>query len=192
MLQYILMCLPKVYKTLLCAHKIVIIIVRCKLFFLFIGWEPTTWPAGNGLQIMVCSCAISSNCVWLQRIFCSCVNESALFSFLQSLLPENGSFPKKFIKKRTWWLFIINNCYWTRLSQNIVICQINHLPSASASNWSARHWQIPIFCPTSSNIVKYYCYLISVLLFYCKKLPVFFKLCQDGVWGVRKVSVPLS
>ena len=130
-LCYILMCLPKVYKTLLCAFKIVIIIVRCKLFFLFTGREPTMWPADNCLQIMVCSCTMSSICVWLQRIFCSCVNESALFSFLRSLLPENGSFSKKFIKKRTWWLFIINNCYWTWLSQNIVICQINHLPSAS-------------------------------------------------------------
>ena len=38
---------------------------------------------------MVCSCAMSSNCVWLQTIFC----------FLRSLLRENGSFPKIFIKK---------------------------------------------------------------------------------------------
>ena len=46
------------------------IIIRCKFFFLFIGREPTTWPANNCLQIMVCSCAMSSNCVWLQIIFC--------------------------------------------------------------------------------------------------------------------------
>ena len=30
----------------------------------------STWPANNCLQIMVCSCAMSSNCVWLQIIFC--------------------------------------------------------------------------------------------------------------------------
>ena len=39
-----------------------IIIIRCKFFFLFIGREPTTWTAKNCLQIMVCSCAMSSNC----------------------------------------------------------------------------------------------------------------------------------
>ena len=46
---------------------------------------------------MVCSCAMPSNCVWLQIIFCSCVKETVLFSFLQSLLHENG--PRMFIKK---------------------------------------------------------------------------------------------
>ena len=45
---------------------IYIIIIRCKLFFLFIGWKPTKWPANNCLQIMVCSCAMLSNYVWLQ------------------------------------------------------------------------------------------------------------------------------
>ena len=48
-------------------------------FFLFIGWKPTTWP--GCLQIMVCSCALSSNCVWLQIIFCSCVNETTRDTF---------------------------------------------------------------------------------------------------------------
>ena len=46
---------------------------------------------------MVFSCAMPSNCVWLQIIFCSCVKETVLFSFLQSLLHENG--PRMFIKK---------------------------------------------------------------------------------------------
>ena len=44
-------------------------------FFLFIGWEPTTWPANNCLQIMVCSCVVPSKHVLLQIIFCSCVTE---------------------------------------------------------------------------------------------------------------------
>ena len=39
-------------------------IIRSK-FFLFFGREPTTWPTNNCLQIMVCSCAMSSNCVKL-------------------------------------------------------------------------------------------------------------------------------
>ena len=43
-----------------------------------------------------------SNSVWLQIIFCSCVKETVLFSFLRSLLSENGRllrFPRIFIKK---------------------------------------------------------------------------------------------
>ena len=70
------------------AYFIIEVIIRCNFFFLFIGLEPTAWPANNCLQIMVCSCATSSNCVWLsiwlQIIFCSCANESTLFSFLWS------------------------------------------------------------------------------------------------------------
>ena len=43
----------------------IVIIISSKFFFLFIGREPTTWPANNYLQIMVCSCTMLSNCVWL-------------------------------------------------------------------------------------------------------------------------------
>ena len=78
------------------------IIIRCKSFFLFIGREPTTWPANNCLQIMVCSCAMSFNCFWLQILFCSCVNETTLFWFLRSLLRENDRslrFPKILLKQ---------------------------------------------------------------------------------------------
>ena len=81
--------------------QIKLIIIRNKVFFLFIGWEPTTWSANNCLQIMVCLCAMWSNYVWLQIIFWSCVKETTLFSFFRSLLRENGSFPKIFIKKQT-------------------------------------------------------------------------------------------
>ena len=61
------------------------IIIRSKFFFLFIGREPTTWPANNCLQIIVCSCEMPSNCVWLQIIFCSYVKVTVLFFFLRSL-----------------------------------------------------------------------------------------------------------
>ena len=43
---------------------------------------------------------------------------------------------------------IINN-YWTRLSEISWFGsdeQINYLPKPKANNWSARHWQITIFC----------------------------------------------
>ena len=109
---------------------IIIVIIRCKFFFLFIGREPTTWPANNCLQITVCSWALSSNFVWLQIIFCSCVNETTLFSFLRSLLCENDRslhFPKIFLIKNKRGDRMITH-YWTRLSQNIVICRCNVLP----------------------------------------------------------------
>ena len=46
----------------------IIIIIWGKFFFLLIGKEPSTWPANNCLQIIVCSCATSSNCVWLWHL----------------------------------------------------------------------------------------------------------------------------
>ena len=66
-----------------CARQIYRFIILSKIFFLFIGREPTTWPANNCLQIMVCSCTMPSNYVWLQIIFCTCVKETVLFSFLR-------------------------------------------------------------------------------------------------------------
>ena len=42
-----------------------LIIIRCKCLFFFIRQEPTTRPANNCLQIMVCSCAMSFNYFWL-------------------------------------------------------------------------------------------------------------------------------
>ena len=103
------------------------IIVRCKCFFLFIGREPTTWPANNCLQIIVCWCAMPFNCFW----------------------------PKIFLKKQSRWsndkTIIELGC--RKISWFVSGEQINYLPqrSASANNRSARHWQITIFFSTSSN-----------------------------------------
>ena len=92
-------------------------------------FNPFHWPRAHHVtyKIMVRSWAMSSYYVSLQIIFCSCVNETTLFSCLrlQLLLRDNGRlicFPKIFIifKKQTWW----SNDYWTtRQSQNIMICQ---------------------------------------------------------------------
>ena len=49
---------------------------------------------------MVCSCAMSSNFVWLQIIFCSCVNETTLFYLLRFLLSENGRLLPKILCDR--------------------------------------------------------------------------------------------
>ena len=101
---------------------------------------------------MVCSCAISSYCVnWLQITFCSCVNETVHFSFLRSLLRENGRslrFPKIFIKKQSQWsngkkTFELG---YRKISWFVSVSQINYLPQPSAS-----HWQIRIFFSTFSS-----------------------------------------
>ena len=63
---------------------------------------------------------------WLQIIFCICVKETLLFSFLRSLLRENGRslrFPRIFIKKNKLGDRMTKQLLNTRLSQNIVICQ---------------------------------------------------------------------
>ena len=60
------------------SNSVTEVIIQCKFFFLFISREPATWPANNCLQIMVYSCAKTSNCVWLQIIFCSRANEAIL------------------------------------------------------------------------------------------------------------------
>ena len=102
-----------------------------QIFSLFIGREPTTWPANNWLQIKVCSCAImSSYCVWLHIIFCLCMKETTLFSFLRSLFRENGSFLKIFIKKQTWSLndktillnLVIEKYHDLSVSRRSIIC----------------------------------------------------------------------
>ena len=54
---------------------------------------------------MSCSCAMLSNCVWLQIISCSCVNETPLSLSCDRSSVKNGRslrFPKIFIKKQTW------------------------------------------------------------------------------------------
>ena len=128
---------------------IIVIIIRSKFFFLFIGREPTTWPANNCLQIMVCSCAMLSISVWLQIIFCSCVKETVLFSFLRSLLRENSRslrFPRIFIKKKQtrwsndktitelgyrkiWWFVSVSQINYFHILMQIKCGKILHLPS---------------------------------------------------------------
>ena len=98
--------------------SIQIIIIGSIFFFPFIGREPTTWH--KGLR------------VWMQIIFSSCVKETTLFSFLRSLLRENGtslSFLRIFIKKQTW---------WSNDKTIIIIIIAKYRDSASANNWSAR------------------------------------------------------
>ena len=97
-LQFSILCFPISHSNTVCySHRPLSdqilhnrIIIRCRFFFLFIGREPTTLPVNDCLQIIVCSCAMTSTCVWLQMIFCSCVSETTFSSFLRSLLLEIG------------------------------------------------------------------------------------------------------
>ena len=109
-----------------------LIIIRCKCCFLFIGQEPTTWPANNCLQMMTCSCAMLFNCFWLQILFCSCVNETTLAPrlFMWSLSSLLGrqrvltAFQRYYLlKNKLSDRMIKQYYYWTQLLQNIMICQ---------------------------------------------------------------------
>ena len=88
---------------------------------------------------MVCSSSMSK-----PRVIRSCVKKG-----------RSLRFPKIFIKKQTWWSNdkTIIELGYRKISWFVSVSQINYLPqpSASANNWSARHWQITIFCSTSSN-----------------------------------------
>ena len=125
--------------------------------FLLAESPPRDLQLNNYLKIMVCSCVMLFNCFWLQILFCSCIIETALFSFLRSLLCKNGRslrFPKIFLKKQTRWSNdkTIIELGYRKISWFVSVSQINYYlpqPLASANNWSARHWQI--FCSTSSN-----------------------------------------
>ena len=132
---------------------------------------------------MVCSCAMLFNCFWLQILFCSCINETTLFSFLRSLLYENGRslrFLKIFLKKQTRWSndnTIIELSY-RKISWFVGVSQINYLPQpfVSANNllatdksryfaqprpiianyYSTSLSRVRIMLKTSTNISRYF------------------------------------
>ena len=122
-----------------------LIIIWCKFFFLFIGWKPTTWPANNCLQIMVCSCAMSSNCVWLQIIFCSCVNETTRDRYCMNK-GKSLRFPKIFIKKQTWWSNdkTVIELGYHKISWFASVSHINYLPQPLA-------WAIDLLAADNSR-----------------------------------------
>ena len=67
-------------------------------------------------------------------------------------------FPKILIKKQTWWSNdkTILELGYHKISWFASVSHINYLsqPSASANNWSARHWQITLFTQPCPIIVK--------------------------------------
>ena len=120
---------------------------------------------------MVCSCAISSYCVnWLQITFCSCLNETVLFSFLRSLLRENGRslrFPKIFIKKQTRWSngkthlnSVIAKYHDLSVSHRSIIC-LSHLLATDKSGYFSQPFllgrllsQMKGYCQTCTQVME--------------------------------------
>ena len=105
------------------------IIIRCAFFFLSIGREPTTWPANNCLQIMVCSCEVPSKRVLLQIIFCSCVIGTT-FSREKWQIASLSCQEVIKIWKQTWWSAdkTIIELGYCKISWFISVSQINYLP----------------------------------------------------------------
>ena len=93
---------------------------------------------------MVClKCTMLSIFFWLQIIFCSCTNETKLFSFLRSLLHENGRllcFPKIFFGK----LCKLADQYY--LTQHSALANIDLLTTDKSQ----------YFCSTSFNNCYYF------------------------------------
>ena len=120
-------------------------------FFLSIGRDPTTWPANNCLQIMVCSCVVPFKRVLLQIIFCSWVIGTT-FSREKWQIASLSCQEVSKIWIQTWWSNdkTIIELGYHKISWFLSVSQVNYLPqpSASADNCSARHWQITIFCST--------------------------------------------
>ena len=120
--------------------------------------EPTTWPANNrlptnnglpmGSTVKTCYAANNTLCTGLTGIsFPKEKWQIASLSFQEVIK----------IWKQTWGSNV------SRLLHDILICQcLNYLPqpSASANNWSARHWQITIF--VQPPIVNYAQELIKI------------------------------
>ena len=93
---------------------------------------------------MVClKCTMLSIFFWLQIIFCSCTNETKLFSFLRLLLHENGRFlcfPKIFFGK----LCKLADQYY--LTQHSALANIDLLTTDKSQ----------YFCSTSFNNCYYF------------------------------------
>ena len=86
-------------------------------------------------------------------------------------------FDQKILKKKVW-IFLLNVVLFGKSVDVFVLKQliisesgiyqfcIFCVPSASANNWSARHWQITIFCSTSSNNCLI-CYVLRYVVMRC-------------------------
>ena len=92
------------------------IIIRSKFFFLFIGWQPTTWPANNCLQITLCSSTMLCNRLCLARNNILLIHKWH-YAFLLLAIALAWKWQIPFLPKdiQTWWSndkTIIELVYW--------------------------------------------------------------------------------
>ena len=126
---------------------IISVIILCDFFFLSIGRESTTWPANNCLQIMVCSCVVPSktcfaaNDILLMRNWNNVLKRKMADRFPELPGSEN-KLGDRMIKS------VITKYHDLAVCRRSIICLSLRLRQIY---WSARHWQIMIFCSTSSN-----------------------------------------
>ena len=121
--------------------------------FLLIGPEPTTWSTTNCLQIMVCSCAVPSNYDFTTNnilLMHNCVHVLALQ--IQRKMADHFKLPENNYEKQARWSYdkTIIELGFHKISWFASVSQINYLAEAN-NYWTARHWQITIFCSTLSN-----------------------------------------
>ena len=121
----------------------IIIIIRWIFFFLFIDRELTTWPANK--------CFAANNILLMRNWNYALVWKWWIGSPSRQRVPwfDIFSWSKEWCSNDK----TIIELGFRKISWFVSVSQFNCLPqpSASANNWSARHWQKTICCPTSSN-----------------------------------------
>ena len=130
------------------------LIIWCKFFFLFIDRKPTTWPANNCLQIMVCS--------WMYNVILMRKRNHAFLLLAITLLWKMAD---RIASQR----YSLKNKlgHWMIKHIELGYRKILWFVSVSLTDqyyyyWSAHHWQITMCCSPSSNNcfamrVQYYC-----------------------------------
>ena len=101
-----------------CGDPLKLLIIRCH-FFLFIGQEPTTWPANNGLLMRnVTQLCLATNNILLSRIW----NHAFLLLAISVCVKMADRFAsQRYSLKIKLGDRMIKHQYWTQLSQNILM-----------------------------------------------------------------------
>ena len=122
----------------------------------FFGWSASIFPSNelrtyhvikNILGLNFCQLTQSTSLFWMNNKTINELDMNSTFVSSEQLWTSRRVLSIFLQMKRKANSIIIN--YWTRLSKiSWFVCgeQINYLPKAEANNWSARHWQITIFC----------------------------------------------
>ena len=122
--------------------------------------EHTTWPANNCRQIMVCSCAMSSNCMCLAAnniLFMRKRNHA--FLLLVIAVAKNGRSLHLFSKKQTRWSNdkTIFELSYLKISWFVTVSQINYLPQPiCGATYKSRY-----LAQTRPIIASYFCMTVN-------------------------------